>query len=216
MSVPTQLRPKVRLGGLAGSSLVVATLLLGGALGGCASSDHDMTTSPPPTASVPSGGEPSEAPAASEAPDATPAMTGHVAPAGGTMTAGGHPMPTAEEIAATWGARPDYVHAAHPMVQDAYAYALERPDVIEWMPCYCGCGAMAHDSNLDCFFKPRGSGEGLVFEEHASYCDICVETALMARQMMGKGRPLTEIRATIDAMYSANGVPGTPTELPPG
>jgi len=132
------------------------------------------------------------------------------------MTAGGHVMPTEPEIAGSWAGRPEFVHAAHPAVQEAYAYALERPDVIEWLPCYCGCAAMDHRSNLDCFFKPRGPGEGIAFEEHASYCDICVQTALTAKQVMAKGRSLPEIRATIDAMYAAKGVPGTPTDLPPG
>jgi len=46
-------------------------------------------------------------------------------------------------------------------------------------------------------------------------CDICVKTALMAKQMAADGRTLTEIRTAVDRTFPVQGVPGTPTELPP-
>jgi hypothetical protein len=101
------------------------------------------------------------------------------------------------------------------MVEAAYRYALERPDVVQWMPCWCGCAGMEHRSNLDCFFRSRIGG-AVAFEEHASYCDICVETALLAQRRLAEGRSLVEIRAEVDARWGGNGVPGTPTDLPQG
>ncbi|NJD26764.1 MAG: hypothetical protein FIA92_00515 [Chloroflexi bacterium] len=114
---------------------------------------------------------------------------------------------------ATWNVRPDYVRS-HPRIEAAYAYALARPDVITWLPCYCGCVAMDHRSNLDCFFKPTQPGASLEFEEHASYCDVCVETALMAKQMLADGASLAEIRDEVDATFGGR-APGTVTPLPP-
>ena len=117
-------------------------------------------------------------------------------------------------IELAWEARPDYVRHAHPRVAEAYRYALERPDMIQWMPCYCGCEAMDHRSNLDCFLRSRMAGGAVAFEEHASFCDICVETALLAKQRLAEGRSLAEIRAEVDATWGGAGVPGTDTALP--
>jgi hypothetical protein len=134
-------------------------------------------------------------------------------------TAGPAPVHTPTQHAAqtpaeaAWAARPAYVRS-HPVIEEAYAYALARPDALDWLPCYCGCVAMDHRSNLDCFFKPTMDGLEPVFEEHASYCDICVETALMAKQMLGEGHSLREVRDRVDAMFGGR-APGTDTAYPP-
>ena len=49
---------------------------------------------------------------------------------------------------------PDYVRSASPQVQEAYAYAVEHPEVLQYVPCYCGCGAV-HANNEECFVKER-------------------------------------------------------------
>jgi hypothetical protein len=50
----------------------------------------------------------------------------------------------------------------------AYRFALERPDLLSQMPCYCGCGESAgHISNLDCFIKSR-NGDQVVFDQHGA------------------------------------------------
>lgn len=111
-----------------------------------------------------------------------------------------------------WEHRPDYTHVS-PATEAAYAYALHNPHVVQWFPCYCGCGGMGHGSNLDCYFKPTTDGT-VVFEEHASYCDICVDITLRARELVAQGMSLHDARAAIDAEF-AGSVPGTPTEFPP-
>jgi hypothetical protein len=121
--------------------------------------------------------------------------------------------PAGAATQAVWNARPAYVRS-HPQVEAAYAYAMARPDVIAWLPCYCGCVAMDHRSNLDCFFKPTTPGMPLEFDEHASYCDVCVETALMAKGMLADGASLRAIRDRVDATFGGR-APGTVTPLPP-
>lgn len=127
---------------------------------------------------------------------------------------GSMPLPTADEIAAAWKARPAYVQALPADWQNAYSFALTRPDVLQWLPCYCGCGGMGHRSNLDCFFKQREVAGEFTYEEHASYCDICVKTANMAQQMLLDGKTMLEIRTAVDATFGG-GAPGTDTPLPP-
>lgn len=191
MRVPTHLRSR-RLPAASGTLAILALALAGG-LAGCGG--HADAPAPGAAAAPPSG--------AGTAPSTQPAS--------GPAT---QPI-SADEIEAAWAGRPDYVRHAHPRVAEAYRYALERPDVVEWMPCYCGCAGMAHRSNLDCFFRARIGG-AVAFEEHASYCDICIETALLARERLAEGATLADVRAEVDARWGGRGVPGTPTDLPQG
>lgn len=38
-------------------------------------------------------------------------------------------------------------------IKEAYVFAAQHPEVLQYMPCYCGCGADEHKhrSNYDCF-----------------------------------------------------------------
>ena len=120
----------------------------------------------------------------------------------------------ADAMRTAWANRPGYVRA-NTRTEEGYAFAMAHPEVLQWMPCYCGCSGMGHRSNLDCFFKPTMAGlSGLTFEEHASGCQICVDEALMAKQLIAGGQSLRSIRATIDQTFGGS-APGTPTELPP-
>jgi hypothetical protein len=47
----------------------------------------------------------------------------------------------------------DRVLAAPPVVQEAYRFAIANPDILSQIPCYCGCGNMGHESDLDCFVE---------------------------------------------------------------
>jgi Protein of unknown function with PCYCGC motif len=142
-----------------------------------------------------------------------PAMTSSITDAGAQPSM---PADGSSAIEAAWAARPDYVTNGGARVMEAYRYALERPDVVQWMPCYCGCAAMEHRSNLDCFFRSRMATGAVAFEEHASYCDVCIDTALLAKRRSAEGRSLTQVRAEVDATWGGKGVPGTDTAYPEG
>lgn len=106
---------------------------------------------------------------------------------------------------------PDYVMAADKGVRLAYQFAVDRPDVMRWMVCYCGCGDHSgHKSALNCFVQAGGRE----FDEHGSNCDVCVGIALDAMTMTEEGRSLRDIRTYTDGKYSDIG-PGTDTPLPP-
>ncbi len=167
----------------------------------------------PAFASCSSAHEPATGTGGAGALGAMPTMTGQVPDVDATPATGALPgdqQPAGAREA--WDARPDYVKVGA-RTEEAYAYAMYHSKVIEWMPCYCGCGGMGHRSNLDCYFKAEPGGQ-IVFEEHASYCDICVDTTLLARKMVAEGRTLREIRDAVDQTFGGS-APGTPTELPP-
>ena len=156
------------------------------------------------------------APAAGSATAGSSATSTAAAPATAhtAAPAGAHNMDmTPADASAAWNARPAFVNV-DARTQEAYAYALYYPKFVQWMPCYCGCGAMGHQSNLDCYLKKSIPGRPTEFEEHASFCEICVDTTLMLKTMIGQGKSLMAIRNAIDAQFGGNGH-GTPTPLPP-
>ena len=52
---------------------------------------------------------------------------------------------------------PQEIAVAPPVVREAYQFALANPDVLKFIPCYCGCraghGGDAHRSVKDCFVR---------------------------------------------------------------
>jgi hypothetical protein len=113
-----------------------------------------------------------------------------------------------------WDSRPAFV-STNAEVEEAYAYALTHPKVVAWMPCYCGCAAMGHGSNLDCYFKAGVVSDRAQFDEHASFCDICVQITLKTKELRAQGRSLAEIRQIVDQTFGGSGAPGTLTAQPP-
>lgn len=48
---------------------------------------------------------------------------------------------------------PAGMQEADPEIIEAYVFAAKHPEVLRYMPCYCGCEhpRTAHESNYDCF-----------------------------------------------------------------
>lgn len=59
---------------------------------------------------------------------------------------------------------PKEVAAAPPVVREAYQFALANPDVLKFIPCYCGCGA-DHGSVKDCFVREVYPDGSAVFDD---------------------------------------------------
>lgn len=64
-------------------------------------------------------------------------------------------------------ALPYYVRSASADVREAYAYAVEHPEVLRYIPCYCGCGHpdFGHQSNWNCFVRSM-TGSDITFDDH--------------------------------------------------
>lgn len=105
------------------------------------------------------------------------------------------------------GAMPAAVQDAPQRVRNAYRFAVANPDVLEQIPCYCGCGPMGHGSNYACFWQENGA-----VDEHALGCGICVDIAQDVMRGLTQGRDLADIRQQVDADYSRF---GPSTDTPP-
>lgn len=109
---------------------------------------------------------------------------------------------------------PDYVLNSSEKVQQTYILAAKYPEVLASVPCYCGCAADGHKSNLNCFVDQMGSNNAVEeWDQHGIGCDICVNIANDAVQMHESGKNPKEIYSLIKEKYSSYGEP-TPTPAP--
>jgi uncharacterized protein with PCYCGC motif len=53
------------------------------------------------------------------------------------------------------------------VVRAAYTFAAEHPEVLSYVPCYCGCEHSGHRGNEDCFVTARdAAGDVTEWEPH--------------------------------------------------
>jgi hypothetical protein len=53
------------------------------------------------------------------------------------------------------------------VVRAAYTFAAEHPEVLSYVPCYCGCERSGHRGNEDCFVTARdANGDVTQWEPH--------------------------------------------------
>jgi hypothetical protein len=105
---------------------------------------------------------------------------------------------------------PAAIAAAPPVVREAYAFAVAHPDVMTQIPCYCGCGAIGHSSNYACYVSGVDAAGTITYDTHALGCSICVDITRDTMRLLDGGRNVAEVRAEIDASYSAFG----PSNMP--
>jgi hypothetical protein len=111
------------------------------------------------------------------------------------------PVPTVVPVSAL----PKEVQIAPARVRAAYQFALSNPGALKNVPCYCGCGAMGHTSNLSCYIKERKTDGTVVYDDHALGCSICVDIAQDVMRMTGEGKSPAQVRDTIVSTYSQFG-----------
>jgi len=107
---------------------------------------------------------------------------------------------------------------ARPMevVQQVFEFAARHPEVLAFVPCYCGCEQLGHTGNHDCFVKSRtANGSVTQWEAHGIGCAICLDVGREAMMLFNSGASVTAIRAAIDKRYGGRFPSQTPTPKPP-
>jgi len=52
------------------------------------------------------------------------------------------------------------------VVQAVYTFAARHPEVLHYVPCFCGCQRSGHKDNDDCFIKSRDAGGRPEWDPH--------------------------------------------------
>ena len=100
---------------------------------------------------------------------------------------------------------PADVQAAPVSVQQAYQFAVANPDVLQKIPCFCGCGKIGHKSNYSCYVQGVDDKGSITFDNHAMGCSLCVDISQDTMRLMQQGKSPQEIRAYVDATYTKYG-----------
>jgi len=75
--------------------------------------------------------------------------------------------------------------------REAYQIAKDLPDVLQQLPCFCGCKeGFGHASNYFCFT-----------DQHGAECTMCKDIALDAKKMHDTGMATAKIRDAIRVKY---------------
>jgi len=120
-----------------------------------------------------------------------------------------------QEETASADVLPSFLDSQTENIRLVYQIAGQSTDILEWMPCYCGCGeSVGHKSNLNCFIQEKRQDGTIVWDDHGTRCGVCLEIALQSAKMHKDGMSLKEIRQTIDETYKNGYATPTPTDMP--
>ncbi|PLS16255.1 hypothetical protein CVD28_17410 [Bacillus sp. M6-12] len=98
-----------------------------------------------------------------------------------------------------------------------YAAAGQNKELLENIPCYCGCSESAgHRDNYDCFIHENKESGAVVWDDHGTRCGVCLETASESITLYKSGKSIKEIRDLIDDKYKEGYAAPTPTQMPKG
>ena len=107
-------------------------------------------------------------------------------------------------------AMPMDVQQATEAVQIAYRFAVANPALLSEIPCYCGCGALGHTSNYDCYVDSVDAAGLVTFDPHALACTVCVDITQDSLRLFGQGQGVAEVRRHVDRTYARYG----PSNMP--
>jgi hypothetical protein len=142
-------------------------LLVATVVSGCSQPEPSASGQPVPGLAPAANGAPAASgiaaspAAASQTP--APAATASATPAPATpRSPAGAPLPPLPQTA-YGGVRPMNV------LEDVHTFAAQHPEVLDYVPCFCGCENAGHRGNTDCFVQRRApSGEVLAWEPHGA------------------------------------------------
>ena len=120
-----------------------------------------------------------------------------------------------QETTASLNVLPSFLDGLSETIVLAYQASAITRDTLAWIPCYCGCGGSAgHESNLNCFIAEVKVDGSVVWDDHGTRCDVCVNTVLQTVQMKQEGKSVKEIRTAIDDAYRVGYAKPTATPMP--
>lgn len=110
---------------------------------------------------------------------------------------------------------PPFLKEKPEQMQLIYSAAAKNKELLESMPCYCGCSDSAnHKDNYDCFVHENKKDGSIVWDDHGTRCGVCMEIAAESVVLLNDGKTPLEIRKYIDEKYKEGYAKPTPTPMP--
>ncbi|WP_080781570.1 PCYCGC motif-containing (lipo)protein [Priestia megaterium] len=99
----------------------------------------------------------------------------------------------------------------HQLHSYSYSSAAPNKELLENVPCYCGCGeAEVHKSNYDCFIHENKKDGKAVRDNHRTKCGGCLEIATQSTFDLRSSKLIKQIRQSIDEKYKNSYAKPTP------
>ncbi|PLT34956.1 PCYCGC motif-containing (lipo)protein [Bacillus sp. V5-8f] len=122
-----------------------------------------------------------------------------------------------QEETKTANVMPDFLNGKPEEMAAIYAAAPKYQELLEHIPCYCGCNDSAgHRDNYDCFIHENKNNGAVVWDDHGTKCGVCLITAAESINQLNEGKSIKEIREYIDNKYKEGYPEPTPTPQPKG
>lgn len=120
-----------------------------------------------------------------------------------------------QELTASAEVLPKFLDSQSEDIRLAYEVSAQATDLLQWIPCYCGCGESAgHRNALNCFVAETREDGSIVWDDHGTRCPVCLQIAIESVQMHIDGKSINEIRETIDTKYEKGFAAPTKTDMP--
>lgn len=112
---------------------------------------------------------------------------------------------------------PDFLAEKPENMQTLYQAVAKSKDLLTYIPCYCGCGdtPFEHKSNYECFIHDNETDGAIVWDDHATRCQACLDIAAESIIDYSNGKSIQEIRDQIDEAYKDGYPEPTKTPAPP-
>lgn len=110
---------------------------------------------------------------------------------------------------------PTFLKNVDPSIKKIYLDVAANQSLLDWIPCYCGCGqSVGHKSNRECFIFERKPNGQMVWDSHGVNCGTCLTIAAEAIALQKQNHSTEEIRQLIDQQYKNGYATPTPTPMP--
>ncbi|WP_017728671.1 PCYCGC motif-containing (lipo)protein [Halalkalibacterium ligniniphilum] len=120
-----------------------------------------------------------------------------------------------QETTASAEVLPTFLDDYHESITPIYERVPHYQDLLETMPCYCGCGeSVGHRSSYDCFVHAQTEDGEITWDDHGAKCGVCLEIAHASMNLYDEGMSPQDIRQLIDKTYSEGYAPPTATPMP--
>jgi bacterioferritin-associated ferredoxin len=107
---------------------------------------------------------------------------------------------------------PEFLETKSDDMKMLYQAAAKHEELLQHIPCYCGCGESAgHMNNYDCFVYENKENGVVEWDDHGTKCGVCLEIAAESIIEYGNGKTVKEIRQAIDEKYKEGYAKPTPT-----
>lgn len=110
---------------------------------------------------------------------------------------------------------PTFLEDSHEDILAIYERVPEHKELLEHIPCYCGCGeSVGHRNSYQCFVHQHFESGNIEWDDHGTKCGVCLEIAYYSMELSEQGISDLEIRQFIDEAYKEGYAAPTKTPMP--